>query len=919
MAESARVVSVHIEQVGSGVLDDHAPGETTLRLDSVDDLPETGQVAVDGITYTYTASDPEADTLTLSAGLAGAVTADTFAAVEPAAYVKKVNVVLDADEAQDAIEVSTPVGLYDRLPVGIREPGQEEAAEVDLDRGVLLDLPGVEPVVDGEYLDPETVPGGGGGGTDGDAPASSPAATLTEGIGIVRASWSAILNADPVTYEIHAVLASTLADPEVPDFTTDATTLVDQTIGTGYTIRALPDGSLPAYGEDIAVRIVATDADGAAPAGDGAIAAPRQTTGDDISVEYAYAGTILVDQLVGGSLTSDILISAAMKTATAGQRLEINSGGLRIYNGLGVARTVLAPDQSVFRGDVEADNLIVNLGAELRGAIEVARGTTMTFGSGITRPTSPPTTRVDHEYLLLGLDYGQHLGFNETPQGLEWSSIEGRWHVQTRHNDGTGHIQARVHFHNATTGAWEGSVTDPGEGGNGSRRMTLLGAAHEDKLVIRSGTGSTAGSYRVQFNGVSIGLITRFQIERNPVLQRAGDDTFRIVERGDSARAGSLGGKLVVRTFQVTGGGTSLSLVSSLGYGSGWNNDLRIVGFYSGIADYGVNRVTFLFSDPNGPYREYRSFSAATGNPADAFPLPKAIDVADGGAWDGSHFWTLDEDIEGVKIYRHEGGAHAGASSSTNLTETWWAGYTWRDTDPGGVGTQETDIGPLRSFEMSKRARVTVTASAPNDGGDVDDPDAVGVYLGIGATSPARTSLWFQGESTAELTVTDAATSGTNPPATNGFTTSAPAWARSAALDINGRRVWELSGTGGGKAGPLEWDKDGNLVPDGWHVIGSAGEPAWGTGGLSANKETKFLKDAAGTVHLMGQVAGATHADVLFTLPVGYRPSDLVSLSLRTNDADDPHILWCDTDGVVKTFSSTGSSWVSVTCSFTTL
>lgn len=60
------------------------------------------------------------------------------------------------------------------------------------------------------------------------------------------------------------------------------------------------------------------------------------------------------------------------------------------------------------------------------------------------------------------------------------------------------------------------------------------------------------------------------------------------------------------------------------------------------------------------------------------------------------------------------------------------------------------------------------------------------------------------------------------------------------------------------------------------HVVGAAGEPgflnSWANFGATW-QGARFWKDPMGLVHLEGLVAGGATATVIFTLPVGYRPS----------------------------------------------
>lgn len=57
-------------------------------------------------------------------------------------------------------------------------------------------------------------------------------------------------------------------------------------------------------------------------------------------------------------------------------------------------------------------------------------------------------------------------------------------------------------------------------------------------------------------------------------------------------------------------------------------------------------------------------------------------------------------------------------------------------------------------------------------------------------------------------------------------------------------------------------------TPEAWHVIGSAGEPAYAG---TWNGNAAFMKDLDGFVWLRG-AAGGGAAGTMFTLPAGYRP-----------------------------------------------
>jgi hypothetical protein len=88
--------------------------------------------------------------------------------------------------------------------------------------------------------------------------------------------------------------------------------------------------------------------------------------------------------------------------------------------------------------------------------------------------------------------------------------------------------------------------------------------------------------------------------------------------------------------------------------------------------------------------------------------------------------------------------------------------------------------------------------------------------------------------------------------------------------------------------------------PEGWHEIGTDGEPVFQSSfhNDGGNEVTgAFSKDAWGIVHLRGLVVGGT-TGTLFTLPAGYRPSkNLAEVVWRGIDAEELVVL---PDGEVR-------------------
>lgn len=69
-----------------------------------------------------------------------------------------------------------------------------------------------------------------------------------------------------------------------------------------------------------------------------------------------------------------------------------------------------------------------------------------------------------------------------------------------------------------------------------------------------------------------------------------------------------------------------------------------------------------------------------------------------------------------------------------------------------------------------------------------------------------------------------------------------------------------------------------SVTQEGWHYVGSAGEPAFlnSWGNMAGAESARFRKDPAGRVYFEGDVTGGASSTTVFTLPVGYRPDRLL-------------------------------------------
>jgi hypothetical protein len=80
-----------------------------------------------------------------------------------------------------------------------------------------------------------------------------------------------------------------------------------------------------------------------------------------------------------------------------------------------------------------------------------------------------------------------------------------------------------------------------------------------------------------------------------------------------------------------------------------------------------------------------------------------------------------------------------------------------------------------------------------------------------------------------------------------------------------------------GADGDVEWSEPGGGV-EAWRSVGASGEPAFGSGWSNyggTHQVVQFRLRADGDVELRGLTTGGSNGTSIFTLPSGYRPTEI--------------------------------------------
>jgi microcystin-dependent protein len=731
------LVQVVETPMGSQAVATAAVGSSQIVVDNVTDFNEAGgtidilgtQVDYSGIIPADPVMDAAGDvagggTLVLTAPLTVQVDQDDPVSVVmgDAVGTEAVAVVdipagasaTDAPDGGDMVHVTLtyeqravyPTGVYDApLPV-----------ELSDDLKSITGAVGTRPTIDGSLIAAGTLPPP---TTDGNPPAASPTPTVTGGVGVLFVHWDPETNADPVTYAVH--ISTTTG------FTPDATTLAATTAGGSATLHTLTDGTPLAYGTVYFVVVVARDDDGAAAPSTEAAGSPVQVTTGDVAADYIYGGTVLADQITAGTISSDLELAGTIKTAETGARVELSPDGVTVYDPSGNLTTVLGADgQSTFRGDVEANGLTVTGGASLQGTDnEVSQASSLELASGVSSPKTAPTVTVDYLSLTAsGISQPTGQAPPQNPSSLWWDStrwISGKCALDSLHWVGNSNVRAIT-----PTGADGGGILT-GDGTNGSGTGSALRPAFNAAVRVGSTLWYYApssaspsqqrpyGAYWGTGGGTSMTLYTAAQ----GVPSTDGTTLYVAVLTSST--------QVTIYAYNpATGAQTTRQVITLTGSASSLN------GLYAGPGDFGANRWVLSVTDSAGTFSARVATQGAAGatvteNATERFPLPVAGPIG----FDGNNFWGY----TGTSIYRLEKWTTFATSSA--FSWTWWAGYTLRN----AAGGYEVPISPLVSFNMKRRARLTVTTAAvPADG----ITDSIGVYLATLTTTPTAAALYRQ-------------------------------------------------------------------------------------------------------------------------------------------------------------------------------
>ena len=484
---------------------------------------------------------------------------------------------------------------------------------------------------------------------------------------------------------------------------------------------------------------------------------------------------------------ADFVVARSGTYIAGDNRSIMDDSGYTIFNDDGEVRTKLSPDDSVFKGEVEADTLVVNGGSELRSTENrIAQGAKMTLESGVTDPTAPPTVQTFWDTDDVSLGTINDVAMDSV--GLAWDGT----YYWTAHRNSRPPTNAnnRIFAYRVdpTTGVGEfvgGRIPDGKPWASEIFGVTCFGS--ELFWLGRSLYAGTvwitdlSGDYLRHFSYSDLGYSDTNPLGYRPCI---GASFTRIyIAQCDDA------GQLIWRTYNTATG----ALLGTVNTGYPTSSDL--LGVYVGAADWGVGDRVALVKKST---RQVIVLTTAGANEASLhWNTPNA---ATGIVYRDGQFRTLDPN---GAITNYEG------SGMGDNTSDWWATYRWSiDEDDNGINDYVSRIGPVKRFYWDRRSRVRFMGAPLPVGTGYITPS-----IAKKTTTPARTdfrtpafSVWV-GESTAWIsTLPSDWQTGPAPGDANTFPKGTPSSLVSASS------TFEVKGDGSGRWGPLTFPGDGTVI-----------------------------------------------------------------------------------------------------------
>jgi hypothetical protein len=470
-----------------------------------------------------------------------------------------------------------------------------------------------------------------------------------------------------------------------------------------------------------------------------------------VTVEALQAGNILTEALTGTTITGATVQTRADQDRGIKLIAALDDEGdvvdaLYIYaeNGVPFIKAVPSEGLAVIAGEIKAVTLTVTDGASLGGITEITRHSDGTPGAlrltaFTTAPKSAPVVTTGYDTVQFTADgkWGNRSGW--ATDGTYWYT--GRYTSSGEYVEKWNAAGALV----ATSAKLNEFIQNVAVYGGNVYVFTYVGSTGAWRVHQYDAATLTKGAHAVWNHADD--FADRPSIGVDP-------GTGELILAQDRS---TNDWKVRIRryTWPTTSGDPLVLVGTFVDTDSEFGSDLASITY--GTHDFGADHRYVLTNRTGG---RFRTFGTTGSEVADEGWTAGGMDFKVGFAYTGGVFVSMDQN--GL-MRTYTGQDKTTPTGHANLTK--WVSNTLAN------ATLETDQSPRAKIVFPKRSKLNVTTSSINSGG-TNAPDRVKVYVGQGSTSPARTAMWKQTDpAVGVITTTYAslATSGTNPPAANGF------------------------------------------------------------------------------------------------------------------------------------------------------
>ncbi|MGZ1491324.1 hypothetical protein [Brevibacterium sediminis] len=524
----------------------------------------------------------------------------------------------------------------------------------------------------------------------------------------------------------------------------------------------------------------------------GAITAPKITASEELTAKVAEFLRVRAEMIEADAIDGMVITAPTIQSARSGRRWVAGTDSIRVIDSNDDVRTQLSPEGSTFKGEVEADTLVVNEGAEFKANNTLAQGAKLTLAAGVTDPTAPPVVQPFWGGLELSTAVDDAVGL----------AFDGTNYITARRSKTSTVTSYRQHIYgfkiNASTGAVTGLdcnfETAPGSpNGNVSEVFGVTCIGTELFWLGRYGYSGyvwvtdLSGTFLRRFAYPELG----YESGGSPLVYKPGignDGTNVVIAQCDDA------GLLRIRIYNKTTGARTSQLLDN------GNTRSDITGVHVGNSDWGRKLATVGVKRTS----ELLSFSPTTGvYDGDGTKFNAAATGSTGVVFVGGKFRTLDP----------AGVIHEYADSNTgDGSGDWWATYYWyTDVDDDDIiesSDYQSRMAPPARFTWPRRAGLKILGQPMPDG-----VEALGPALAKKTTTPVRTDFsgpgWQVDAGKPSARYTSLPTNWTtyaSPSATNTFPE-----AESSVLE-SASGTFRVQGDGTGRWGPLTFLPNGDLT-----------------------------------------------------------------------------------------------------------